>query len=86
MVPTVFDAKAEIHDYIFNEHENNKYARWKNWKAVWDQNVKQWELYDIDKDRSETTNLSETHPEILQQLVDKWHEWAAAHHVYPKKP
>lgn len=84
MIPTVKNPKAEIHDYIFNEHENNKYARWKNWKAVWDQGGKEWELYDIDKDRSERHNLAAQHPEILNQLVEKWNEWAALHHVYPK--
>lgn len=86
MIPTVYDADAEIHDYIFNEHENNKYARWKNWKAVWDQDIKEWELYDVVKDRAETNNLAKIYPEILDQLVYKWNEWAGAHHVYPKRP
>lgn len=86
MIPTVFDRNAEIHDYIFGEHENNKYARWKNWKAVWDQQGKQWELYDVVEDRTECNNLSDKHPEILQRLVSKWNEWADAHHVYPKRP
>ena len=55
----------------------NRAVRWKNWKAVWDQEGKAWELYDIGKDRVEAFDVSVSHPDILKQLSDKWSVWAA---------
>jgi arylsulfatase A-like enzyme len=34
-----------------------------------------WELYDLSKDISEKTNLAETHPERLAELVSIWEKW-----------
>ena len=31
-----------------------------------------WELYDLSKDISESTNLAETEPALLKQLVTDW--------------
>ena len=86
MMPTVSDPKKELHEYIFGEHEKNRFARWKQWKAVRDQTSKRWELYDVVADRSERHDLAAQHPEILEQLVEKWNEWAAAHNVFPRHP
>lgn len=84
LIPTVSNPKAVIHEYIFNEHESNRYVRWKQWKAVRDQQTKKWELYDVVKDRTELHNLADQYPEILQDLSARWDAWAAEHHVFPK--
>jgi len=43
------------------------------WKLVrWEQ---EWELYDMENDRTETTNLSGEHPDIAEDLKNKWEEW-----------
>ena len=31
-----------------------------------------WELYDLSTDISEADNLAKTHPDVLQQLIDRW--------------
>jgi arylsulfatase len=43
----------------------------------------QWELYHVDVDRSESTNLAKTHPEMLEQLKAAWFEEADKNFVLP---
>jgi arylsulfatase A-like enzyme len=42
-----------------------------------------WELYHVDEDRSESTNLAAEHPEKLQALIDAWFEEADKNFVLP---
>ena len=42
-----------------------------------------WELYDIDSDRMESTDLAPTRPEIVAELAAAWHEWADRVGVLP---
>lgn len=74
-----------IHDYMYGEHFENCYVRWHNWKAVKDQTSKKWELFNIEKDRTERFDLAGEHPEILTDLIAKWNEWAHKDYVYPKR-
>ena len=69
----------------------------KGWKAVtlhanrmpWDVNVVQpfekdiWELYNVEEDFSESTNLAEKYPEKLAELKKIFEEEAWANQVYP---
>lgn len=44
------------------------------WKLVrWGE---EWELYDMQNDRTETTNLIEEKPELAGQLKSTWQDWA----------
>ena len=43
----------------------------------------EWELYHVDKDRSESKNLAKEHPEKLQALVTAWFEEAEKNMVLP---
>ena len=43
----------------------------------------EWELYHVDKDRSESKNLAKEHPEKLQALVRAWFEEADKNLVLP---
>ena len=43
----------------------------------------QWELYHVDEDRSESTNLAKEHPEKLKQLIAAWFEEADKNFVLP---
>ena len=43
----------------------------------------EWELYHVDADRSESTNLAKQHPEKLQQLIEAWFEEAEKNFVLP---
>ncbi|MEZ5279108.1 MAG: arylsulfatase [Acidimicrobiales bacterium] len=59
------------------------------WKAVTkhkqgdDFDTEPWELYDLDADPSECTNLADGNPERLAQLVDLWWAEAERHGVLP---
>ena len=76
---------AELHEYIFGEHFDNRAVWWKNWKAVKDQNSKVWELFDLANDRTERVDLARDRPKILKEMTKKWDEWARTHYVYPKE-
>ena len=76
---------------IFVEHENNAFARDGKWKLV-GRGVSassgvvpsKWELYDIEKDRTETNNLAAAHPDKAKDLAEQWNAWAKRSKVYPK--
>jgi arylsulfatase A-like enzyme len=42
-----------------------------------------WELYNVEEDRSESTNLAEQNPEKLKELIDAWFEEAKNNFVLP---
>jgi len=84
MLASVTDRNHRAHEYIFGEHFDNRYVRWREWKAVKDQTSDKWELYDIEADRTETTDMSSEKPRILERLIARWQEWADSHDVYPK--
>lgn len=44
-----------------------------------------WELYDIKNDPAETSDLSVQFPEIKNQLIDEWNEYALKNEVYDHK-
>lgn len=85
LIPALRNPEIVLHEYIFGEHFDNCVVWWKNWKAVKDQNSKEWELFDIEKDRTERVNLSFDYPDILHRMTDKWKEWAEKSNVYPKR-
>jgi len=35
-----------------------------------------WELYNLDTDRTETNNLSKLYPELVEELSNAWQHWA----------
>ena len=42
-----------------------------------------WELYHVDEDRSESTNVADQHPDKLKELIDAWFEEAKNNYVLP---
>jgi len=68
--------------YYF-EHEWNRYIRKGKWKLVALGNG-EWELYDMEIDRTELNDLSDQYPELVQELKDDWEIWAWRTGVLPK--
>ena len=64
------------------EHCGNAALRSGKWKLVRQYDFP-WELYDIDTDRSEITDLSAKHPEVVKELTAKWEEIAKTNGVIP---
>ena len=86
LLPAIHKKTDSLHEYMYWEHQNNRAIRWGNWKAIRDEKGKEWELYDVVKDRTERNNLAEQHPEVLTKLVTEWEKWANANFVLPKHP
>jgi len=64
---------------IFWEHEGNKAVRLGNYKLVsrWKKDSEyNWELYDLEFDRSETNNLIEKIPDKTKEMEILWKDWA----------
>jgi len=74
----------EGHDAIFWEHEGNRAVRAGQWKIV-SKFPGDWELYNIDADRSELNNLADKKPKKVRELAAKYDAWAARSHVVPWK-
>ena len=62
LLPVFSTDNSVAHDYLWWLHEDNRAIRVGNWKLVADNRQKQWELYDLDKDRAESVNLASAIP------------------------
>ncbi len=60
---------------IFWEFSGNHAIRDGDWKLVAERS-KDWELYDLSRDRSETENLLGKHPEKAKALAEAYNKWA----------
>lgn len=69
---------------IFWEHEGNSAVRLGNWKMVREY-PNDWELYDMEQDRTETHNLSGLYPEVIKDLSEKYDKWAVRCGVIPRE-
>lgn len=73
-----------LHPTLFWEHFGAAAFREGDWKIVRLTQNDSWELYDLKCDRSETTNLANTHPERVVALAQQWEAAAREYQVYPK--
>ncbi len=67
---------------LFWEHEGNRAVREGRWKLV-GLHGRPWELYDMDADRSELTDLAARQPERVRELAAKYDAWAKRCNVLP---
>jgi len=97
LLPVFLNNEKINRDAIFFEHEGNRAVRQQKWKLVskaQDQPqyyikidslpIDQWELFDMEKDRTETTDLAWQNPEIVRELSNKWYQWAKRTNTVPK--
>lgn len=75
VAPSFTGKEIERAKPLFFEHEGHKAIRLGKWKLVAVRG-KAWELYDMEKDRTELNNLAKTHPEMVDSLKKKWETWA----------
>ncbi|MEO7298722.1 MAG: arylsulfatase [Verrucomicrobiota bacterium] len=67
---------------LFWEHESNRAVRDGKWKLVAKAD-EPWELYDMEKDRTEMHDLAAKNTGKVEELAAKWDAWAARSQVLP---
>lgn len=81
LMPIFSGSRKAIHEEpIFWEHEGNKAVRLGDYKLVldWEKDVDDnWELYNISKDRTEQNNLVDELPEIANNMIEMYDDWAS---------
>ena len=73
--PAFTDIEHERGAVMYWEHQRNRAVRDGKWKLVY-RHGSDWELFDMDKDRTELNDLSEQETERKQAMIDMWHAWA----------
>ncbi len=68
---------------IYFEHEGNRAVRDGTWKLVAKGVKGEWELYDMEQDRTEMHNLVSQHPEIASRMVNQYEQWANERGIVP---
>ncbi|MEK3889355.1 arylsulfatase [Bacillus sp. FSL K6-3431] len=68
---------------LYFEHEQHCALRQGKWKLV---KIKErdWELYNIDKDRTEMNDLANVYPDLVDDMKKTWEAWAERTNVYPR--
>jgi len=82
---------------IYFEHGGNRGLRKGKWKLVSKANVQagyfikmdilaidQWELFDMERDRTETTDLALENQDLVKDLSSLWYNWAKRIQTIPK--
>ncbi|MBN2475224.1 MAG: arylsulfatase [Pirellulales bacterium] len=84
LVPA-FSGRAIRREAIYWEHEGNRAVRTGDWKLV-ARHGRPWELYDLKADRTETDNLVQQQPELVERMIAMYERWARRCGVAPWPP
>lgn len=76
LVPIFNGENHDGHDAMYWEHNGRKAMRKDYWKIVAPRNTDEWELYNLQADRNELSDLSSTYPELVAQMKQEWNIWA----------
>jgi arylsulfatase len=85
MTPIFRGETRQGHDALCWEWSGNRAIRQGKWKLVWDKLVKRWELYDLEADRTEMTDLATMKAERTNKMAAAWFAWADRTGVKYKK-
>uniref|UniRef100_UPI003568AD0F sulfatase-like hydrolase/transferase n=1 Tax=Draconibacterium sp. TaxID=1965318 RepID=UPI003568AD0F len=87
LVPLFEGENKRIHtEPIFWEHEGNKAVRLGKYKLVSKWNNKretEWELYDMETDRTEMNDLAQSMPDKVAEMDKMYSDWATKNNVLP---
>jgi arylsulfatase A-like enzyme len=83
LVPIFENKVREGYEALFWEHQGNRAVRQGKWKLVSVHGKDTWELYDMERDRSEINNLNEKYPEKVKELSGLYAQWAENTEVLP---
>ena len=68
---------------LYWEHEGNRAVRDGKWKLVALDPSGEWELYDMEKDRTEMRNLARSEPARVREMAAGWEAWARRTNTIP---
>lgn len=68
------------------QHERNRAIRQGDWKLVAAGRESEWELYNLQEDRTESRNLASDFPERVERLADVWENMRDAHRTVALQP
>lgn len=94
----VFAQNRLEREAIYWEHEGNRAVRMGKWKLIskadkqqpfiWDKTdilqTSNWELFDMEKDRTEMNNLASVHPDLVRKMSDMWLAWGKRTGIIPR--
>ena len=80
--PSSRASSAQGHEALFWEHEGNRAVRQGKWKLV-SRHPGNWELYDLEADRTELHDLAGANPEKVKELAAMYDAWAKRCGVLP---
>ena len=75
LVPAFEDKPLNRPAPLFWEHFGNRGMRDGRWKLVAGKSGN-WELYDMEKDRTELNDLADAHPERVNEMIAAYNAWA----------
>jgi arylsulfatase len=78
----ILDDRPNDREALYWEHEGNCAIRRDNWKLV-KRYPGNWELYDMNADRTEMNDLAAAKPDVVEELSDMWQAWAEPRLVEP---
>ena len=86
LMPSLLGEKLKRDAPLYFEHHGNLAMRDGKWKIVsmYRRNQPtQWQLFDMDSDRTELHDLSQEHPELKKAMIARWQKWADRVGVLP---
>ena len=75
LTPTFAGKKLEREKPLFFQYGGWNVLRENQWKLV-QRNQEDWQLYNLDRDRTETSNLADQFPDRVKQMIRAWQSWA----------
>lgn len=82
LLPVLQGRQREPHPALYWEHEGNRAMRQGTWKLV-SRHPGEWELFDLETDRTELKNLAADEPARVKAMALAWDAWAARVGVVP---
>ncbi len=82
LVPAFANRPIE-RDALYWEHEGNAAVREGDLKLVRQKRTGDWELFDLNTDRTEQHNLAANNPAKVSELAAQWEAWALRAHAEP---
>jgi arylsulfatase len=93
-----FDNQPLDREAIYWEHEGNRAVRMGKWKLIskaskkhsfiWDKTdelaINNWELFDMENDRTEMHNIAANYPDRVKQMADMWQVWGKRTGIVPR--